>query len=226
MERIFTPHRRKELLDLETYQRLALSGQRQTVLINSEAGAGKTRLARTFLADITGRKTHRVAAASCIDRTGGSTPFLPFFKALWHLSSIDPDNQRLVQMLPLIVSSQLRQVRETKGRRLPLDTDASRLVETKRLMRELTTFIETVSLERGLILWLDDLHHIDESSRELFWHLARRRQSARLLLIGTHRPLSQCQSHHPFSRLLTRLMTQGHATSLLLSPYRNDPGRQ
>ncbi len=226
VHRVVTPHRRRELADLEKYRRLVLSGQRHTLLINSEAGAGKTRHLQKFLTDITNRKMHRVAAASCIDRTGGSTPFLPFLKALWHLSYIDPDNQRLMQRLSLIISRKLRQVRGTKGRLLPLDTEASRLVTAKRLMGEITAFIETVSLERGLILWLDDLQHVDESSMELFYHLARRRQPARLLLIGTHRPLSQYQSHHSFSRLVTRLMAQGQATSLLLSPHRDVLGRQ
>ena len=49
--------------------------------------------------------------------------------------------------------------------------------------------VEALTAERPLVLVLEDLHWSDQATLALVGYLARRRAPARLLLIGTYRPV-------------------------------------
>jgi predicted ATPase len=48
--------------------------------------------------------------------------------------------------------------------------------------------LEVLTAERPLVLVLEDLHWSDRSTLDLLAYLARRREPARMLLVGTYRP--------------------------------------
>ena len=66
-----------------------------------------------------------------------------------------------------------------------------------------------MSEKRPLILILDDLHWIDESSASLLFHLARRIEGSRILIIGTYRPedvaIGRGDERHPLPQVVSEL---------------------
>jgi predicted ATPase len=67
----------------------------------------------------------------------------------------------------------------------------------ERMLREFAELIETLTLETPLILVLEDLHWSDHATLDLVALLARRRAPARLLLLGTYRPVELIVQQHP-----------------------------
>ena len=67
----------------------------------------------------------------------------------------------------------------------------------ERMLRELAEAVEQLTAERPLVLWLEDLHWSDASTLDWLAFVARRRESARLLIIGTYRPVDVLVQGHP-----------------------------
>ena len=61
------------------------------------------------------------------------------------------------------------------------------------------------ALRRPVVLAFEDLHWSDPSTITLFDLLARRTEHARLLIVGTHRPLAILPSEHPLRILVPEL---------------------
>ncbi|MGH7417030.1 MAG: AAA family ATPase, partial [Candidatus Rokuibacteriota bacterium] len=79
----------------------------------------------------------------------------------------------------------------------------------ERMARELAEALEALTAGSPLVLWLEDLHWSDLSTVDLLAMLARRREPARLLVVGTVRPADVIASGHPL-RALTREL-EAHA---------------
>ncbi len=58
----------------------------------------------------------------------------------------------------------------------------------ERMLREMAEAVEALTAQAPLVLVLEDLHWSDSATLDLLAFLARRREPARLLLIGTYRP--------------------------------------
>jgi predicted ATPase len=84
------------------------------------------------------------------------------------------------------------------------------------MLREMAEALEVVTAETPLVLVLEDLHWSDAATLDLLASLARRREAARLLLIGTYRPVEVLVREHPLCGLTQELQLQGHCTALPL----------
>ena len=84
------------------------------------------------------------------------------------------------------------------------------------MLRELAQALEVLTAEYPLIIWLEDLHWSDYSTLDLVSTLARRRESARLLVIGTYRPVNVLLSDHPLHVVKQELQLHGHCQELAL----------
>jgi predicted ATPase len=104
----------------------------------------------------------------------------------------------LVQMPGLLNTAQLK---ELQGR------VAGATLE--RMLRELADAIEVISQERPLVLRLEDLHWSDYSTLEWLGFLARRPESARIMVLGTYRPVEVIVREHPLKRLKNELQLHG-----------------
>jgi predicted ATPase len=71
----------------------------------------------------------------------------------------------------------------------------------ERMLRELAEALEALTVERPLVLVLEDLHWSDAATLDLVGALARRRAPARLLLLGTYRPVEVIVREHPLQAL-------------------------
>ena len=117
----------------------------------------------------------------------------------------------LVQMPGLVRAADL----ETLKRRI---VGATR----ERMLRELAEALELLTAQQPLVLVLEDLHWSDPSTLDLLAVLARRREPARLLLIGTYRPPEVLRRAHPLHTVTQELQLHGHCVELPLTLLSED----
>jgi predicted ATPase len=86
----------------------------------------------------------------------------------------------------------------------------------ERMLRELTEALDVMTAEHPLVLVLEDLHWGDPSTVELLAALARRREAARLLVLGTYRPVELVVTNHPLKAVKHELVARGQGTEILL----------
>ncbi|MEO0652766.1 MAG: hypothetical protein AAFZ65_18980, partial [Planctomycetota bacterium] len=76
--------------------------------------------------------------------------------------------------------------------------------------------LEELSRERTVVFWLEDLHWADPSTVDLLGALARRSSAARLLVLGTLRPVDLVVHDRPLRRLVRDLSSRGLCRELRL----------
>lgn len=179
--------RELELSRLAARFERAQAGIIQTVLINGEAGAGKTALLESFLHALQLDGAPLVARGQCIEQHGGGESYLPVFAALSDLSSqLGPEGMSKLLLkhapswllqLPSLASgiSSAHLQREALG--------AGR----DRMLREGVDALLSLSQEQCLILVLEDLHWADAATIELVTYLAQVRVPARMLVLTSCR---------------------------------------
>jgi predicted ATPase len=65
------------------------------------------------------------------------------------------------------------------------------------MLREIAETIEAIATQTPFILVLEDLHWSDFSTLDLISYMARRRNLASFMLIGTYRPLMSFSMNIP-----------------------------
>jgi predicted ATPase/DNA-binding winged helix-turn-helix (wHTH) protein len=183
-----------------------LSGERKIVFVTGEAGIGKTALVDTFARSIASDRTIRISRGQCLEQYGTSEAFLPFLEAIGRLCR---GQGRVVDVLrahapmwllqmPSLVSASDRELlsREVFG--------ATR----ERMLREMGEALEALTAELPLVLVLEDLHWSDYSTLDLISYLARQRQAAQLMLIGTYRTAELIVSGHPLKAVKQGLLAK------------------
>ena len=96
----------------------------------------------------------------------------------------------------------------------------------ERMLNELCDAIESLSSEQTFVLVFEDLHWADLSTLDLLSALARRRQSARLLLLASYRPAEVSAGQHPLKRLKQDLVSHKLCTDVPLRPLERDAVRE
>ena len=85
-----------------------------------------------------------------------------------------------------------------------------------RMLRELAEALEVLTADRVLVLVLEDVQWSDRSTVEALAYLAQRREPARLLVLGTYRPVEVPLQGHPLRGLVQELCGRGQAEELRL----------
>jgi DNA-binding winged helix-turn-helix (wHTH) protein len=218
--------RETELTQLHGWLEKALQGERQLVFVTGEPGIGKTSLVEAFLAHLVSRPEpapeheheHElwIARGQCVEHHGAGEAYLPILEALGRLCRTAAGEQCkqllrqqaptwLVQMPALLEEAELEAVQRKVLGATP-----------ERMARELAEAIETLTAERPLVLWVEDLQWSDVSTLDLLLYLAQRRGPARLLVIGTYRPADVIVSGHPLRALKQELQGHGRCVELPL----------
>ena len=86
----------------------------------------------------------------------------------------------------------------------------------ERMLREMAEAIEALTADAPLVLVLEDLHWSDTATLDLVSLLARRQETARLLLIGTYRPVDVSVSQHRLEDVRRELHARGRCQELSL----------
>ncbi|MGH7461825.1 MAG: ATP-binding protein, partial [Longimicrobiales bacterium] len=86
----------------------------------------------------------------------------------------------------------------------------------QRMLREMAEALDMLTLDQGLVLSLEDLQWSDHATLELLAMLARRRERARLCVLGTYRPVDVRLGGHPLRGLQQELQMHGYCQELQL----------
>jgi DNA-binding winged helix-turn-helix (wHTH) protein/predicted ATPase len=200
---------------LHTWLAVAREGQRQLVFVTGDAGIGKTSLVDAFLDRLRPDDALWTATGQCVEHYGAAEAYLPVLEAMGRLCR-GPGGERL--------AASLRRLAPTWVAELPAlaapggEPSPSRSVDVprQRMLREIADALEVVTAERTVVLVLEDLHWCDPSTVDLIAYLARRREPARLLLIGTCRPVDLIVREHPLRRVQQDLHSRGLCHDLAL----------
>ncbi len=213
--------RERDLARLQSWMERALAGERQVVFITGETGIGKTTLVETFVERLRPDSAVWIAHGQCLEHFGEGEPYFPVLGALARLCR-QPGRERFVELLrrhapawlaqmPSLVSDSNREAlkREVLG------------AAKDRMLREIGEAIEALTAETPLVLVLEDLHWSDYSTVDLIGYLARGREPARLLVLGTYRPVEAIVKQHPLRALKRELQIHRRSAELaveFLSP--------
>ena len=89
-------------------------------------------------------------------------------------------------------------------------------ITQQRMLREITQALEVLAAESPLVLLLEDLHWSDFSTLALISTIARRSEPARLLIIGTYRPVEILARDHPLRTMKQELELHRNCEELRL----------
>ena len=215
--------REAELAQLHQWWARALQGERQVVVVTGEAGIGKTAIVETFVAQVVGREPLWIGRGQCIEHYGAGEAYLPLLEALGRLCR-GPDGDRLFHLLHHHAPSGLMQlpglVSTTEFEGLQRRVSGT---TRERMLRELVEAVEVLTAERPLLLVLEDLHWSDSATLEWLTYVARRLDWARLLVLGTYRPVEAMVRAHPVRTVMQELQRHGRGVELAL-PYLPETG--
>jgi DNA-binding winged helix-turn-helix (wHTH) protein/tetratricopeptide (TPR) repeat protein len=207
--------REAELNRLGGWLDRALKGERQVVFVTGEPGIGKTALVEAFLAGIPGTRLW-LARGQCLDHYGAGEPYLPILEAVSRMARA-PGADRITAILTQHAPTWLVQMPSLVGTEEAAALEPRILGTTReRMLREMAEALEALAAERPLVLLLEDLHWSDPSTLDLVTAVARRRETARLLLIGTYRPVDIIVRGHPLRAVTQELALHGTSGELPL----------
>jgi DNA-binding winged helix-turn-helix (wHTH) protein/predicted ATPase len=158
-----------------------------------------------------------VGRGQCVEQYGAGEAYLPVLEALGQLCRQLGGEQGvrvlsrhaptwLVQMPALLSKGEFEAVhRRAQG--------ATR----ERMLREFAEAVEVLSANTSLVLVLEDLHWSDHATVDLLSMIARRREAARLLVVGTYRPADVVMSGHPLKAAKRELHTHGLCQEVAVS---------
>ena len=184
------------------WQQARDDGGSRTLLVEGEAGVGKTRLLDEALRELErdcGLAPGRVVRAACFEHLQAAplTPWVDALHAVLGIGSVEPAERRtgevrayLEARLPDLVDfgSLLNPLlavtlsRNDVVRSLDAQTRRSKLFEL------ITSILQQAASDAGLVLVIEDLHWMDESSLALVRHLAEHKVETPMLFLLTSRP--------------------------------------
>jgi hypothetical protein len=189
---------------------------RQVVFVVGEPGIGKTGVVEAFLERVAVDPRVWIAHGQCVETYGTPEPYRPMLDALGRLCG-ESGGDRLVTVLRKRAPTWLAQMPWLLER---ADRDALQQellgATRERMLRELAEALEVLTVEAPLVLVLEDLHWSDTATVDLVSFLAQRRERARLLLIGTSRPVDGLAREHPLEQVRLGLRARGRGQELSL----------
>jgi tetratricopeptide (TPR) repeat protein len=210
--------RETELTQLHGWLEKALSGERQIVFLSGEPGIGKSALVDTFLADLRDRDDIRRTHGQCVEQYGTGEAYLPLLEATTRLCRV-PGGKRRIEALRRYAPSWLAQlpglVEPHDQEHLPQPLQGT---SRERMLREMAETAELFTVRRGLVLVLEDLQWSDRSTLDWLVYMARRREPAKLLIIGTYRLGDVLASGHPLRGVVQELRARGQCEEVQVTP--------
>lgn len=198
--------RDQALMELGHLLEKALRGEPQIVFVGGEPGIGKTTLIQTFAAQTA--SLAQAVQGQCVAQYGQNEPYLPLLEAVNELSRSGGEEAR----------ERLRRYAPTWLAQMPwlmIDADCERLQrETQgatkdRMLRELGEFLRAWTESHPLVLIVEDIHWSDHATLDAINYLARRRNGAHLMLLGSYRVADVVVNQHPFVSVRNELLLHG-----------------
>jgi predicted ATPase len=204
-----------ELARLRAALAAAVAGRRGGVMVRGEPGVGKSTLVDAFLQEAGAL----AGVGQCIGHRGPGEPYMPVLEALGELArgpAADTVLAALAQRAPTWLV-ELPWLLDAAP-----DPEAVRLraqgATRARMLREALEVFDAIGASGPLVLVLEDLHWADDSTLDLLAALLRRRDPARLLVLGTYRP----EDAPPVAALVHELGVRGLCEELPLARLAGD----
>src|SRR5262245_22636426 len=201
---------------LEARLARADAGERQLVFLSGEAGIGKTSVLDAFVARAEQDPDVMIARGACLEHYGVAEAYLPVLEAIGRLLR-EPGSDRAIRLLEKYAPTWVLQLPWLAQRD---DRDALRRelvgVTKERMLREMSEALEALTVEHTLVLVLEDLHWSDHSTLDLLGMLARREETARLLVLASYRPVDVILAGHPLQSLLQELRVRRQCDDVAL----------
>jgi predicted ATPase/DNA-binding winged helix-turn-helix (wHTH) protein len=197
----------------------AMHGQRQLVFVTGEPGIGKTALVDAFqqqaMVEVPGLL---LARGQCLEGYGGMEAYYPMLEALGELWR-GAGGAAVVKTLATHAPTWLVQFPALMTRTHRDTLQRALLGATReRMLREIAEALETLTVDRPLLLVFEDLQWVDHATVDLLAALARRRAPAQMLLLATYRPVDLAVSQHPLRALTQELRVHQLCHELAVEP--------
>ena len=204
----------------------ARQGRPQAVLVEGEAGIGKTRLAHDF--GIWARAQGADVLSGQAFEMGGRLPYQPLVEAVRQRLEEENAPEDLLDDLWLAELSRLLPELQVRYPDLPAPTE-DELTAKLRLFEAVARLMNALDQHAPLVLLLDDLQWVDGASLDLLRYLGRywKAHSSRVLLLGTIRSegmalnpqlsadLSDLGRDLPVTRIALQPLSQAETIQLL-----------
>ncbi len=208
--------RTQDLVTVQAAWERACRGHGHMVLVEGEAGIGKTRLLEEFAAQV--RWQGGQIAQGCCYEYDRPLPYCAITEALHNLSGRLPLSA--LGELPAWMLAEVSRLAPEIGEMqtdLPPSIEEKASLQQTRLLEALTRFLKTISshFASPLLLVLDDLHWASDSTLTFLQYFAPRLGDAPILLVGAFRG-EELSPDHALRGLLRRMKRRGQATGLHL----------
>ncbi len=196
-ERGLTPlvGRDDELAQLDASFRRLEGGLAQVMALVGNAGLGKSRLAYEFRRRLEGRAEFFEGRCSAL---GQAIPYFPFVNMLKQYFGLLPGDTKAVIAAKFVSKlgedsvDKVRREYPALSRLLGMPLVQANDSGAEELKREMFNAVTHLILEEGectpVVMLVEDLHWIDDASRELLESLVARVANARVMVLVTHRP--------------------------------------
>lgn len=182
------------------------------VLVEGEAGIGKTRLVNEYL--LASDSIQLIGNGRELDQ---ALPFQPLIEALRGLTR-RPDWSALLAQL----QAQLAEVWLAEASRLlpelspehSADPHPAHTADESRLWEGINQLLATLARQKTVVLFLDDLHWADASTLALFGYLVRQKRTGSLHFLAATRPFNQ---RTPLATLIQTLTREERLARILLA---------
>ncbi|HEV2697899.1 MAG TPA: AAA family ATPase [Terriglobales bacterium] len=201
--------REGDLAKLRSWLERSLAGERQTVFVTGEPGIGKTTTVNAFVEIASRTPGLLVARGQCLEHYGSAEAYLPVLDGFTRLCR-SPGGHQMLDVLRQQAPTWLAQMSSLipPSERAALQSQVAGATR-ERMMREMADAIEKLTSESPLLLVFEDLHWSDYSTLDLVSHLARRHDPARLMVIGTYRPVDVIVGDHALKGVKRELQAHG-----------------
>lgn len=209
--------RDEALEQLNEFLSWAMTGERQLVFINGEAGIGKSALADTFFKQVLPDRGMLSGQGQCIERRGTVDAFMPFIDAL-----VDACKTAGFDAFSLIERHAPNWYRRLPGHktRVRSGMPGSRLAynDNDGMLLEMAEALETITRNYPVLILLEDVQWCDSATLELLAFMARRRNAARFLVIATYRIEDVIGTDHPLPAVKQELLVHKRCAEINLPP--------
>jgi predicted ATPase len=195
--------RKLELKKLDSDLERAAKGTRQLIFLTGDAGSGKTALIDAFCSQICNQDGPNIARGQSVEGFGGKEVFYPVREALGHLA----ENEKAAQVLNKWLPGWFGKKAEAEAKTPSLG--------------EICEAVEALAQKQPLLLVLEDLHWADALTLDLVSALARRRSTAKLVILASYRP-GEIDGQHPLKGLKEDLSTRRLCCELALGPLNRE----
>lgn len=191
--------RRPELAELERALDGAGAGHPTIVFLAGESGVGKTRLLSRLI-EAGHERGARTLGGACIELGEDELPYAPLVAALRPLQRRqDPILAEIPESTRAELARLIPELGEAAG-----DAETERGEAQRRLFDAFLELIASLGESEPVLLWIEDIHWADRSTRSFLRFLAASLSEERAAVVATYRS-DELHRRHPLRPLLAEL---------------------